>query len=126
ASLRRLSDSGSLSGKTVTFKLDGTVLGMAVTRGSGAAIKYVLPASMAPGDHTVTVEFAGDGLYNASASTVVLVVLANTNTVVHAGAGTGRPGDTTTLWGNVFGGPNGASLKDETLTFTVDGAAAGS
>ena len=77
AQLRRSADHASLSGKTLTFSVDGAAVGTAFTNASGlASLTYKVSAALAPGSHTVTASFAGD---SASASSFK----AGTLTVTH-------------------------------------------
>ena len=51
----------ALSGKTVSFKVDGKSVGTAVTDPAGAAsLSYAIPSTTKPGGHTVSASFAGD------------------------------------------------------------------
>lgn len=75
AILRRNSDNSFLSGKTVTFKVQGSVVGTGTTNASGVAnLSYTIPASLGTGNKTVTVEFAGTTLYNPSSHSNTLTV----------------------------------------------------
>jgi hypothetical protein len=83
-----------LSGKTVTFSLDGTSLGSAATDANGVAL---LPhvANESLGSHTITAQYASDGVrYAAANGTGTLKVLAPTKIiadVIKAPAGTSVP-----------------------------------
>ena len=73
--LRRTSDKAGLLGMTLTFKVDGTVVGTAVTIASGSAwLGYKIPTTMSVGPHTLTVAYAGDSKVNASSGTGTLTV----------------------------------------------------
>ncbi|MCX6361147.1 MAG: hypothetical protein NT029_15165 [Armatimonadetes bacterium] len=75
AYLRRLPDYVWMSGRTVTFALDGTALGQGTTDAAGmAAYLYNCPASAVTGDHQTAAEFPGDDRYLASGSEATLTV----------------------------------------------------
>jgi hypothetical protein len=75
AALRRATGGTALGGKTLTFKVDGVVIGTALTDSSGIARRsYPIPATMSVGAHPVIVTFSGDSLYNASNGTNTLTV----------------------------------------------------
>ncbi len=78
---RYLDHSVKLNGRTLVFKLDGTILGPAVTghyypsnEDGVAQFNYVLPASITTGSHTITVEFAGDADNNPTTATGTLTI----------------------------------------------------
>lgn len=75
AYLKSVTTGAFVAGKTVTFKVDGTLVGTAVTTASGyAAVAYTVPTGAASGSHTVLAEFAGDTAYNAGSKSVTLTV----------------------------------------------------
>ena len=60
--LRRRPDLHGLIGKTVTFKVAGSIVGTAVTNSIGMAIlNYTIPLATTTGVKSLTVEWAGDG-----------------------------------------------------------------
>ena len=61
ATLTRASDGSGLSGKSVTFLVDGKSLGSAATNASGTASHtYTIPMTDTLGSHALTMTFAGD------------------------------------------------------------------
>ena len=73
--LRRYPDAAKLSGKTLTFKMEGATVGTAVTGTDGLArLNYTLSAGLGTGTRTITVEFAGDSAYNAGTGAGTLTV----------------------------------------------------
>ncbi len=69
-------DSAPVAGKTITFKLDGTVLGSDVTRAAGyAQIGYTIADGAGAGVRTILAEWAGDGGFLPSSCTNTLTVL---------------------------------------------------
>ena len=120
----RTADNANIVGRTVSFTVDGTAIGSAVTDSSGlAALTYNLPASLSRGTHTIASAFAGDSDYNASSSTGTLYAYANTK-VTAANVG-GSPGQKVSLSGTLTVTAGGAKLSGETLVFQVDGANVG-
>lgn len=124
ATLRRATDNVVLYGGTLSFSVDGIVVGTAVTNGSGvASLAYTVPAAMSLGNHTIRASFAGTGFYNASAGTATLQVKANT-TLTMASV-TGKRGSAVALSATLRRASNGALLSGGTITFKVDGVVVG-
>jgi hypothetical protein len=77
ATLTRTDDSSPISGKTISFTLNGNPVGTATTNGSGVATKTnaslsgILPGTYPSG---VGASFAGDSSYSASSGTASLTV----------------------------------------------------
>ena len=81
AKLRSYPGAVAVTGKALTFKLDGKKIGTAMTMANGsAALRYASPVGSMVGDRTVTVVFAGDSDYDASRDTGTLTVKYNTLT----------------------------------------------
>ncbi|GDX41438.1 hypothetical protein LBMAG21_17300 [Armatimonadota bacterium] len=71
--LKRSTDGARLSGRTVTFKVDGTTVGTATTDMNGlATLPYTV--SLSVGTHKITTSFAGDIYDNSSTGGADLVV----------------------------------------------------
>jgi hypothetical protein len=69
-------DNSPVAGKSIAFKLDGTLLGTDNTRPSGLAqIGYTIADGAGAGVRTILAEWAGDGGYLASSCTNTLTVL---------------------------------------------------
>lgn len=65
----------SVCNKTLTFSVDGVVLGPAVTNGNGRAqLVYVVPPAGGAGDRVLTADWGGDGGYRASGGSATLHV----------------------------------------------------
>ncbi len=74
AYLSRLSDNAWLDGKTVTFSVDGTVVGSGVTGASGSPGRadFTWLIEEGPGTRTILGTFAGDSQYEGSSDTGTL------------------------------------------------------
>jgi uncharacterized repeat protein (TIGR01451 family) len=84
ATLQKQSNGGLVSGRTVTFALNGTTVGTAVTNGAGQAFFTTsiagIPLGTYPG--AISASFAGDTLFTASSGTGSLTVNKAVLTVV--------------------------------------------
>jgi len=75
ALLRRDPDGVAVPGKNITFKVDDTIVGTAVTASDGSAtVNYAVPATMSSGGHPITAVFAGDPAYHGDSSNAQLKV----------------------------------------------------
>jgi hypothetical protein len=77
--LKRTLNGAAVAGRTITFSLDGTVVGTAVTNASGVAslpnVSLVLGGiPITAGPHSIGVSFAGDSQYQTSSGTSTLTV----------------------------------------------------
>ena len=95
ARLRQTVSRSLLSGKTLTFKIDGVTVGTAVTHSSGqATLTYTLPVTETVGSHVLSASFAGDNANNPSSATGTLTVAAakanTTLTLTNATGGQGQ------------------------------------
>lgn len=74
ATLTKSGGSG-VSGETISFSVDGTAVGMAVTNSGGiATLPYAIAGGATTGSHTGTVTVAGDANYLSSTGTGPLTV----------------------------------------------------
>jgi 6-phosphogluconolactonase (cycloisomerase 2 family) len=80
---KKLNDVG-VSGRTVSFSLNGVAVGSAVTNSSGIATVSASVAGIAVGTYpgAITASFAGDSLFNASTGSGTLSVTTSVLTVV--------------------------------------------
>jgi len=74
AYFRRLPDYARQTGKQVTFRVDGTVVGTVATDQDGIA-RYQYLATEPPGGHTIRCEFPGDAWVEAGHGEGVLTIL---------------------------------------------------
>jgi 6-phosphogluconolactonase (cycloisomerase 2 family) len=77
--LKRTLNGGAVAGRNITFSIDGTVVGTAVTSATGVAslpnVSLVIGGvPIIAGPHSIGVSFAGDSQYQASTSTSTLTV----------------------------------------------------
>jgi hypothetical protein len=84
ATLQKASNGGLISGKTVTFALNGATVGTATTNGAGQAFFTVSAAGIPLGTYpgAVSASFAGDTIFTASSGTGSLTVNRAVLTVV--------------------------------------------
>lgn len=75
ATLKRTSDGSRLAGRTVSFKVNGDVVGTGTTDANGVAeYLYAIPAATASGAYPIAALFDGDDYDNASAGSATLTV----------------------------------------------------
>jgi Bacterial Ig-like domain (group 3) len=78
ATLKRSSDGAAVGGRTITFKVNGTSAGTAVTNSAGIATrKYSVPMAMSAGSKPIAVSFSGDSSFQASGGSATLTVRSN-------------------------------------------------
>lgn len=125
ATLRRTTDNALLSGKSITFLVNGVSAGSANTNASGVASRnYTIPESLGTGAKTITAQFAGDTLHNASSNTATLTVNKANTAIVTANADA-TIGTQVALTGTLTRTTDGGSLSGRTLVFSVGGAQVG-
>jgi len=124
ATLTRTTDSAPLTGKTVSFTIDGSGVGSAATNGSGVAtVSYAIPEGT--GAKTIGAAFAGDANCNAGSGGGTLTV-SKANTALAVPDQAGLVGETVTLTATLTRTTDGSALVGRTVSFTVAGVAAGS
>jgi len=75
ATLKRATDKARLSNTSISFNLDGTLLGTASTDGTGkGSFAYTVPTTLSVGAHKIKVEYAGDANHNASKGEATLTI----------------------------------------------------
>ena len=124
AGLVRTSDSGNVSGKTLTFSLDGSVIGTAQTDATGnSQLSYNLPGAFAAGNHALLVSFAGDLDYAPSTAARTLPVRYQTTLTLPSV--TGMRGANVNLVATLLRTLNSAAIQGKTVTFKVGGVVVG-
>jgi hypothetical protein len=114
-----------VSDQPVDFMVDGAYVGTGTTDVNGqAAIHFVVPESLALGAHTLAATFDGTDALAGSAGRNTLTV-GKGNVVITVTAVAGKAGTTVTLKAKLTNA-SAAGLVGRTLSFTVNGAAAGS
>ena len=121
ATLRR-STGLPLSGQTVSFTVDSTPLTVTTNAAGVATVPYVIPAADAIGSHTIMASFGGDASDNAVTNHGTLSV--KYATVLAAANVSGARGTAVTLTATLTSG--GAGIAGKSVSFKVDGKAAGS
>ena len=125
ATLTRTTDGAALSGRTVGFAVGGVQAGTAITSAAGVAtLTYVVPNGLTLGAHPVAASFADNGGYLACSGTGTLTV-AKAGTSLTVPAASGARGATVTLRATLQRATDGALMANRSVTFTVDGKAAG-
>jgi hypothetical protein len=115
-----------IAGETVSFTLDGTAVGTAMTDTTGIATLTGVATSDPVGTHTgaVVASFAGDTNYVSSSGTGDLVV-SQAATALTSVSGTASFGGTATLVATLTSSVTGQPIAGETVSFTLDGTAVG-
>lgn len=125
ARLRRITDKQGVANQTIIFKIDGAEAGKATTDADGRTLlSYALRDNITVGSHALTAEFAGTAQYNSSTSGATLVVN-RTDSSVTVLARSGAYGKTVSFTGTLKRATDGAKLANQTLSFSIDGAAIG-
>ena len=121
------SDTGApIPNEAVAFVLNGTTVGTATTDVNGnAAFSDSVPAGTAAAIQTVTAVFAGDATYNASNGAGTLTVTAIPTTLAIASVA-GQSGGSVSLVAALTRSDTNAAMPSQTVSFTVNGVAAGS
>ena len=115
----------ALTGKTITFSIDGTPVAGGPTNNGGVRITaYTLPANLTLGGHTLTAAFSGDSADAPASGTATLTVVVPA-TKVAVSAIIGAAGQSVTLRASLHRVVGGAAVSGETVTFSVDGIAVG-
>jgi hypothetical protein len=106
-----------VAGRSISFSVDGQVVGSAQTNGSGIATLGYTPA-VAAGTHSVSAQFAPDTLYTGSASSGSISVALNATSISYTGAVKGAPNKAVTL-SAILKDANGNGLAGRTINFTL-------
>ncbi len=126
ATLTRKTDSGHPANESVTFKIDGTVIGTAITDGTGTAtLAYTADTTFSIGSHNLTAEFAGDGNHNGSASANAALTLSKNKTTLTQGNVSRAAGSKVTLTATLKQATGKIPQSGKTITFSVDGMMVG-
>ncbi|MCX6381505.1 MAG: Ig-like domain repeat protein [Armatimonadetes bacterium] len=126
ASLKRKTDNIVLSGRTLTFKVDGNAIGTAVTDGKGkAALLYKLGETYGIGAHVLTAEYAGDANHNTSTGTGTLTVVQSATKLTISSV-SGKVGAMVLMKGKLVRTTDTTLLNAKTIRFEIDGVEVGS
>ncbi|MGZ8513465.1 MAG: PKD domain-containing protein, partial [Candidatus Limnocylindrales bacterium] len=106
-----------VSGRTISFSVNGAAAGSAVTNSSGiASSAYTPPLSAGP--YPTGASFAGDSLYLANTGTGSISISRKATSVTYTGALNGGPNKTITL-SAVLKDATGKALASRTITFVL-------
>lgn len=126
ATLTRNTDGGKPANVEVLFKIDGTVIGSAITDGTGTAtLSYTADTTFGVGSHNLTAEFVGDANHNASASANAVVTVNKNKTTLRQGSVSHAPGTRVTLSATLTQSVGKIPQSGKTITFSVDGMVVG-
>lgn len=112
-----------LSGKSITFKVNGVEVGSAVTDSEGTA-KFEYPITQTQGTYEIMANFSGDSYYNESQSTGKLTVNMKNTTLSVDNISTNY-GRVTNLTAHILDNDSEA-VKNANITFKVNGVEVGS
>jgi hypothetical protein len=126
ATLVSSATNAGISGETVSFTLDGTSVGTAVTDSSGVATLTGVATTDGAGTDTsgVVASFAGDSTYSAATNATGNLVVSQAATSVSSVSGTAS-GGTATLTATLMSSVTNAGISGETVSFTLDGTSVG-
>ena len=128
ATLKSKSDGSALSARTLTFRIDGNIVGTASTDGTGkATLSYKFDETYAVVvQHTLTAEYDGsaDADYNSGKGTGALTVNQAPSKVAGSSA-IGKAGTTVTLIAVLTRTSDKAPLPGRTVSFAIDGVTVG-
>ena len=123
-SARLTSTGAGLSGKTVSFTIDGDT-GEGVTDSTGlATVTYRVPERGGPGPRAVWASFAGDAGFGPSSGAGTLTVT-RADTFVYVIDRTGAVGRTVYLRGYLYRSTDRERIGGRTMSFAVDGTPIG-
>ncbi|MCX6358268.1 MAG: Ig-like domain repeat protein, partial [Armatimonadetes bacterium] len=126
ATLTKSGDGSALAGRTISFTLDATAVGTAVTGATGAAsLGYAVPEAAAPGAHPVGAAFAGEAAYLASSAAATLTVTM-ADTALTAANASGTQGGSVSLSATLKRSTDNALLAGRSIAFGIDASAVGS
>lgn len=126
ATLTRKTDNGHPANVEVLFKIDGAVIGSAITDGTGTAIlSYAADTTFSIGSHNLTAEFAGDANHNGSASSAVALTISKNKTTLTQGNVSRAAGSKVTLSATLKQSVGKIPQSGKTITFSVDGMVVG-
>ncbi len=106
-----------ISGRTVTFTIDGAAAGSSATNSSGMAQVAWTPLLDA-GTYAAGAAFAGDSLYEASSGTNIVAIVRKASSTIYTGTMTGGPNKTVTL-SAVLTDATGKALAGRQIVFML-------
>lgn len=125
ATLRRSSDASAISGRSVTFRVQGSVVGSATTNATGtAALSYKILAPIGVGAKSITAQFSGDSNFAASSGSGTLTV-SKANVRVFVANRSGNRGQVIVLNAILRRATDNAFLSGKTVTFRVGSTVVG-
>jgi len=122
ATLTSSATNAGVSGQTVSFALDGTSVGTAVTNSSGVATLTGVATTDGLGTDTggVVASFAADTDYLAAANATGNLVVTQPTSITSV-SGTASFGGDATLTATLLASATSTGISGETVSFTLDG-----
>lgn len=125
ASLTRSSDNAPLTGRSLSFAVQGMSVGQATTDSAGVArLSFTLTEALGAGSKTVSGFFRGDSSSGSASGTGTLTV-SKIPTAIQVDASAGKIGQTVSLSATVTRTTDNASLAGKMVTFKLDGSVLG-
>jgi hypothetical protein len=127
ATLAETGNSVGIAGQTVSFTLDGTSVGTAVTNSLGIATLSDVTTTHGVGTDTggVVASYAGSGNFAAATNATGDLVVSKADTALSAVSGTAAFGGTATLKAMLMSNATNQPIAGETVDFTLDGTSVG-
>jgi len=125
AILKRNTDNKVVSGRAITFSVDGNNVGTATTDSTGkATLPYLFDEPLAAGAHTLAATFTGDDGYNPSTKSATLTA-SQAATKISQPSITGKVGATVQLVAKLKRSTDNNYLNARTIRFSVNGSEVG-
>ena len=124
ATLTQLNPVGPLANQVLTFSVDGTIIGSALTNAGGtASATYNVPSGTTSGAHSVTAAFSATAGYQACSASATLTVTAAIPTAIAVANVSGAAGQTVSLSATLTRSDTRAPLQGKSLSFLLNGMA---
>jgi hypothetical protein len=126
ATLTRDDTSGGVPGATVTFSVDGTAVGTAITDSAGNATFYYNPSALTPGTHSVQATFATVSIGGVTFDSSTAAQLLNVTAPTTLGLTLASTSSTVTFTATLTRNDTNQGVGAAAVSFLVDGVSVGS